>query len=281
MGPSAFPPGRVLDLTRLLPGPWAGRFLLGLGFPVLKLEPPGGDPLSSLAPEAYRFLNEGKQVEVLDLKGEAGRKRLLALARESALLLESNRPGVMERLGVGPEVLLRENPRLVYVRLRGYPDRPDPGHDLTYLAEAGLLGRFPWRAFQFADLAGALAVALTALKGLLLGGGFYEVALSEAVKELAYPEIPFLDGSVLCYGVYPAKGGEVALAALEPHLWALFCERAGLSELLGAAFSPACPENPAYQKLCAFFRDGEAEALEAWAKAEGLPLRRVKAPPGP
>lgn len=281
MGPSAFPPGRVLDLTRLLPGPWAGRFLLGLGFPVLKLEPPEGDPLSSLAPEAYRFLNEGKQVEVLDLKGEAGRKRLLALARESALLLESNRPGVMERLGVGPEVLLRENPRLVYVRLRGYPDRPDPGHDLTYLAEAGLLGRFPWRAFQFADLAGALAVALTALKGLLLGGGFYEVALSEAVKELAYPEIPFLDGSVLYYGVYPAKGGEVALVALEPHLWALFCERAGLSELLGAAFSPACPENPAYQKLCAFFRDGEAEALEAWAKAEGLPLRRVKAPPGP
>ncbi|GAA6733015.1 CoA transferase [Thermus oshimai] len=281
MGPSAFPPGRVLDLTRLLPGPLAGRFLLRLGFPVLKLEPPGGDPLASLAPEAYRFLNEGKRVEVLDLKGEAGRRRLLALVRESALLLEANRPGVMERLGVGPEVLLRENPRLVYVRLRGYPDGPDPGHDLTYLAEAGLLERFPWRAFQFADLAGALALALTALKGLLLGGGFYEVALSEAVKALAYPPIPFLDGSVLCYGVYPAQEGRVALAALEPHLWARFCERAGLPELLDAAFSPAQEGNPAYRRLCAFFGEREAEALEAWARREGLPLRRVKTPKDP
>jgi alpha-methylacyl-CoA racemase len=154
MAPSAWPPGRVLDLTRLLPGPLAGKLLLGLGFPVLKVEPPGGDPLKALAPEAYAFLNEGKEVLSLDLKAEEGRGRLLALARESALLLESNRPGVMERLGLGPEVLLAENPRLVYVRLRGYPDTPDPGHDLTYLAEAGLLGRFPWQAFQFADLAG-------------------------------------------------------------------------------------------------------------------------------
>ena len=95
MAPSAWPPGRVLDLTRLLPGPLAGRLLLGLGFPVLKVEPPGGDPLKALAPEAYAFLNEGKEVLSLDLKAEEGRGRLLALARESALLLESNRPGVM------------------------------------------------------------------------------------------------------------------------------------------------------------------------------------------
>ena len=276
MAPSAWPPGRVLDLTRLLPGPLAGKLLLGLGFPVLKVEPPGGDPLKALAPEAYAFLNEGKEVLSLDLKAEEGRGRLLALARESALLLESNRPGVMERLGLGPEVLLAENPRLVYVRLRGYPDTTDPGHDLTYLAEAGLLGRFPWEAFQFADLAGAYALALTALKGLLLGGGFYEVALSEAVKAMAYPPIPFLDGSVLCYGVYPVKEGRVALAALEAHLWARFCERAGLPELLHAAFSPAREENPAYRKLRHRFLEETAEAWEAWARAEGLPLRRVR-----
>ena len=182
----------------------------------------------------------------------------------------------MERLGLGPEALLAQNPRLVYVRLRGYPDTPDPGHDLTYLAEAGLLGRFPWKAFQFADLAGAYALALTALKGLLLGGGFYEVALSEAVKAMAYPPIPFLDGSALCYGVYPAKEGRVALAALEAHLWARFCERAGLSELLYAAFSPAREENPAYRRLRARFLEETAEAWEAWAREEGLPLRRVR-----
>lgn len=276
MAHSAWPPGKVLDLTRLLPGPLAGKLLADMGFPVLKVEPPGGDPLKALAPEAYRFLNGGKEVLTLDLKAEEGRKRLLEWVREAAILLESNRPGVMERLGLGPEVLLAANPRLVYLRLRGYPDTPDPGHDLTYLAEAGLLGRFPWRAFQFADLAGAYALALAALKGLLLGGGVYEVALSEAVKSIAYPPIPFLDGSVLCYGVYPAAEGEVALAALEPHLWARFCQKAGLPELVEAAFGPASPENPLYRTLCAFFAQRPARAWEAWAREEGLPLRAVR-----
>lgn len=276
MAHSAWPPGKVLDLTRLLPGPLAGKLLADMGFPVLKVEPPGGDPLKALAPEAYRFLNGGKEVLTLDLKAEEGQKRLLEWVREAAILLESNRPGVMERLGLGPEVLLAANPRLVYLRLRGYPDTPDPGHDLTYLAEAGLLGRFPWRAFQFADLAGAYALALAALKGLLLGGGVYEVALSEAVKSIAYPPIPFLDGSVLCYGVYRAREGEVALAALEPHLWARFCEKAGLPELVEAAFSPASPENPLYRTLCAFFAQRPAPAWEAWAREEGLPLRAVR-----
>ena len=276
MAPSAWPPGKVLDLTRLLPGPLAGKLLLEMGFPVLKVEPPGGDPLKALAPEAYRFLNEGKEVLVLDLKAEEGRARLLGLVAEAAVFLESNRPGAMERLGLGPEALLAENPRLVSVRLRGYRDAPDPGHDLTYLAEAGLLGRFPWRAFQFADLAGAYALALAALKGLLLGGGFYEVALAEAVKSIAYPPIPFLDGSVLCYGVYRAREGEVALAALEPHLWARFCQKAGLPELVEAAFGPASPENPLYGALCAFFAQRPAQAWEAWAREEGLPLRAVR-----
>ena len=79
MAPSAWPPGKVLDLTRLLPGPLAGKLLLEMGFPVLKVEPPGGDPLKALAPEAYRFLNEGKEVLVLDLKAEEGRARRLGL----------------------------------------------------------------------------------------------------------------------------------------------------------------------------------------------------------
>ena len=276
MAPSAWPPGRVLDLTRLLPGPLAGKLLADLGFPVLKVEPPGGDPLLALAPEAYRFLNGAKEVLTLDLKEAQGRGRLLALVQEAAILLESNRPGVMERLGLGPEVLLRANPRLVYARLRGYPHRADPGHDLTYLAEAGLLSRFPWRAFQFADLAGAYALALTAMKGLWLGGGVFEVALSEAVRQVAYPPLPFLDGSVLCYGVYPAREGEVALAALEPHLWARFCQRASLPHLEGAAFTPARPENPAYRALLELWAQRTAREWEAWAEAEGVPLRAVR-----
>lgn len=276
MVPCAWPPGRVLDLTRLLPGPLAGKLLADLGFPVLKVEPPRGDPLRDWALEAYRFLNGKKEILTLDLKRREDRERFLALVPEAAILLEANRPGVMERLGLGPEVLLGINPRLVYARLRGYPDAPDPGHDLTYLAEAGLLGRFPWRSFQFADLAGAYALALTALKGLLLGGGVYEVALSEAVKAMAYPPIPFLDGSVLCYGIYPTREGEVALAALEPHFWARFCEESGLRELLPSAFDPARPGLPPYERLLAFFQGRTAREWEAWAQEKGIPLRAVR-----
>lgn len=275
MAPSAWPPVRSWTSPGFCPGPWRESSSWRWAFPSSRWSPQG-DPLKALAPEAYRFLNEGKEVLVLDLKAEEGRARLLGLVAEAAVFLESNRPGAMERLGLGPETLLAENPRLVYVRLRGYRDAPDPGHDLTYLAEAGLLGRFPWRAFQFADLAGAYALALAALKGLLLGGGFYEVALAEAVKSIAYPPIPFLDGSVLCYGVYRAREGEVALAALEPHLWARFCQKAGLPELVEAAFSPASPENPLYRTLCAFFAQRPARAWEAWAREEGLPLRAVR-----
>ena len=186
MAACAWPPGRVLDLTRLLPGPLAGKLLWGMGFPVLKVEPPGGDPLKALAPEAYRFLNGEKEVLRLDLKRPEGREALLDLARKSAVLLDSNRPGVMERLGLGPEVLLGANPRLVYARLRGYRESADPGHDLTYLAEAGL------------------------------------------------------------------------------------------PELLGAAFSPASPDNPAYARLCARFLERPALLWEAWAREEGVPLRAVR-----
>jgi len=113
-------------------------------------------------------------------------------------------------------------------------------------------------------------------EGASPGWGGYEVALSEAVKAMAYPPIPFLDGSVLCYGVYPAKEGRVALAALEARLWARFCEKVGLSELLHGAFSPAREENPAYRRLRARFLEETAEAWEAWARAGGLPLRRVR-----
>lgn len=110
MAPCAWPPGKVLDLTRLLPGPLAGKLLGDLGFPVVKVEPPQGDPLRDWAPEAYRFLNGEKEVLTLDLKRGKDRERLLVLVREAAVLLESNRPGVMERMGLGPEVLLGVNP---------------------------------------------------------------------------------------------------------------------------------------------------------------------------
>jgi len=271
----------ALDLTRLLPGPLAGKILLELGFRVLRILPPQGDPLARLHPEAHAWLNAGKESETVDLKLEAGKARLKALVREAAVLLETNRPGVMERLGLGPKVLRKINPRLVYVRLAGFRDparHAAPGHDLTYLAAAGLLPRVgeAWRPVQLADVTGAMWAALATLEGLRRGGGVCEVYLTEAAQVFAYPPLPFLDGSVLCYAIYPARDGQVALAALEAHLWARFCQAAGKEAWAGAAYTPAREENPLYRQACAFFREKSAREWEAWAAEHGLPLAAVR-----
>lgn len=271
----------VLDLTRLLPGPLAARILAEQGFPVLRLVPPQGDLLGSVAPQTHAWINQKKQEEVVDLKSARGRERLMTLAREASVLLETNRPGVMERLQVGPGVLRGVNPGLVYVRIAGSPDpdyRESPGHDLTYLAADGLLGRFEavWRHLPLADVCGAFWAALAALDGLRMGGGFYEVYLEQAARLLAYPPVGFEDGSRICYGIYPAREGEIALAALEPQLWERFCLELGRREWLEAAFSTARPENPVYCGLLGLLGSRSADEWEAWARERILPLRRVR-----
>lgn len=274
----------VLDLTRLLPGPLAARILADLGFRVLRLLPPPklrGDLTETVAPEAYAWLNAAKASEIVDLKSPAGTQRLLTLARAASVLLETNLPGVMERLGVGPDVLRAANPRLAYVRLAGSRDplyREAPGHDLGYLAAAGLLGCFApaWKHFQFADTAGAFWGALAALDGLRQGGGFYEVYLEEAARAVAYPPLPFLDGSRVCYTLYACRDGEVALTALEPHLWERFCRAAERADWLAAAFTAAGEESGVYRELCALFATRTALEWEAWAREKTVPLRAVR-----
>jgi len=271
----------VLDLTRLLPGPLAARILAELGFRVRRLEPPQGDYFERFAPEAYAWLNAGKETETVDLKSAAGKARLVVLAREAEVLLDTNRPGVMERLGVGPEVLRGANARLVYVRLAGYRDsqfHEAPGHDLCYLAAAGLLERFDpaWKNVQLADCAGAFWAALAALDGLRQGGGFYEVYLGEVARAMAYPPLPAVDGSKVCYALYPSAAGEVALATLEPHLWERFCRAVGRGGWLAAGTTPASTDNPVYRALCALFATRKAVEWEAWAQEKTIPLRAVR-----
>lgn len=272
----------VLDLSRLLPGPLAGRMLAEMGYEVLKLEPPTGDLMQTMSPQTYTWLNQGKTICVLDLKSAEGVDELKVLVKDAGVLLETNRPGVMERLGVGPEVLRGINPALTYVRIAGYREpafHQAPGHDLAYLAADGLLTRFDkvWPSVQLADSSAAFWAVMAVQQGLLQGGGFFEVYLAEAARAMAYPKVPNLSGGAICYGVYLTKGGKVALTALEPHLWSRFCQAVGKPEWEDQALSPTSPDNPVYRELLALWQTRSAAEWEAWAKDQGIPLRMVQA----
>src|SRR4051812_17956906 len=133
---------RVLDLTIWRPGPYATQLLAEQGADVLKVEPPGGDPMRSM-PDLFDILGAGKRSIVLDLKDDADRERCLGLAASADVFVESYRPGVAERLGVGYEAVRGRNPSIVYASISGFGAVGSlaglPGHDVNYLAYSGAL----------------------------------------------------------------------------------------------------------------------------------------------
>ncbi len=265
--PAALQGLRVLDLTRLLPGPVAALRLAEMGADVLKIEAPGaGDPTRTMLQASsdrvagrpgvfYRMVNRGKRETRLDLKSEAGRTVLRALAREADVLIESFRPGVMERLGIGYEALSALNPKLVYCAITGYgstgPFASQAGHDLNYIAYAGVLEQLASRDgapilpnFQIADLLGgaasAVAQILAALWHVARGGNgrFVDVSMSHithANNFLAHVSLAndgaappagggLLNGGVPCYNLYRTRDGRwLAVAALELKFWETLC----------------------------------------------------------
>ena len=178
---------RVLDLSRLLPGPYCSRILADYGFEVIKVEPPGGGDWSRYAPPLdpdtgqgllFNALHRAKKSFTANLKTDEGRAILLQLAETADVLLETFRPGVMERLGLGYGILVKVNPRLVYCSLSGYgpkgPYRERAGHDLNYQGLAGLLdltgprtGTPAMPGVPLVDLSGALWTTTGILMALL------------------------------------------------------------------------------------------------------------------
>jgi alpha-methylacyl-CoA racemase len=270
---------RVLDLSRLLPGGFCSLLLADFGADVLKVEDTGmGDyvrwsvPYHEGAEESARSafflsLNRGKRSIRLNLKDEAGRAVLLELARESDVVLESFRPGVMERLGVGYERLREENPRLVYCAISGYgqtgPYTGRSGHDMNYLGLNGLLGLTGeaggppvQSAGQIADLGGGALMAafgiLAALRerersgeGQLVDVSMFDGSLSwlamVAAKYLCDGVIPGrgdneLAGRLICYRPYACRDGWVTLGALEPKFWQAWCHGVGREDLVERQF---------------------------------------------
>ncbi len=237
---------RVLDLSRLLPGPFATLCLQGLGATVLKVEDPaGGDYLRHLPPTLhldgnevgawFAALNRGKRSIALNLREPAHRERLLALCDEADVLVESFRPGVMARLGLDPEALVRRFPRLVVASLTGWGQKGPmaglPGHDVGFMALAGMYGGAPPEVarLQWGDVAaGGLVAALRIVGALYSGkGGWLDIAMLDGLVGLQQTQFAqiaagsgpdtFLTGGHPVYRFYRcADGGYVSVGAIEP-----------------------------------------------------------------
>lgn len=254
---------RVLDLTRLLPGPVATLHLADLGADVVKVEEPGaGDYARTMGAKAgetsafFRLINRNKRSLRLDLKQPDGLAAFKRLAARSEVVIEGFRPGVMDKLGLGYEVLAALNPRLVLCSISGYgqtgPYASQAGHDINYIGYAGVLDQIGNAGgppalpnFQIGDLLGG---ALTPLVGLLAAvldaratgrGRHVDVSMTDAV--LAHAVFPLagllarraapprggdlLSGGVACYAVYAtADARHMAVGALEKKFWDLLCD---------------------------------------------------------
>jgi len=311
---------RVLDLTRLLPGGFCTLLLADLGADVLKVEDTaGGDYIRWMPPyyggEAQRAdgtasayflaLNRNKRSLKLNLKHPEGRDILLRLAEDHDVLVESFRPGVMERLGVGYEALAERNPGLVYCAISGYgqssPLRERSGHDTNYLALAGLLGLTGRRggppiqsAGQIADLGGGGLMAaigiLAALRerersgaGQLVDISMTDGALSWLSMVIARffceTEVPErggleLAGGILCYFPYKTKDDRwVSLGALEPKFWHNWCDGVGRPDLKEKQFEH--PQSDAGKKVAAVFRRRTRDEWTAFASEHDCCLEPV------
>ena len=258
---------RVLDFSELLPGPFMTQSMAELGAEVLKIErPPHGDPVRRSAPSLYTAMNRDKRSHFADLKDATARDVVLALADEADVLVEAYRPGVLERLGFGWAAMQARNPRLVYLSLSGYgadgPWAQRPGHDLNYLASAGIVALAakeaapsPSFGVPIADLNGAI-YALAAVNAALFQRGHtgrgqrLDVSLAESSLHGINPRLAMfhqLEARTLVeqraiaqrrpgYGTFLCRDDAwLTIGALESHFWQALVQVLGLSDFMGDA----------------------------------------------
>jgi len=283
---------RVLDLSRMLPGPYCSMMLADLGAEVIKVEEPVvGDPTRRSPPiisgksAPFNQVNRNKKSIAIDLKNVEGRKVFLKLASTADCVLEQFRPGVVDRLGINYARIAGINSRIVYCSLTGFgqdgPHRERSGHDLNYLALSGVLGlttddsgKPVIPGVQVADLAGGMIAGFAILAALLArertGRGQYvdvsmfDVMLSmlpiPAAHHLAGATIPVggkyvLSGAYPFYNVYETGDGKfMTLGALEPKFWANFCRRVGREDLVSRQFDSGERRENLFTELQAIFK---------------------------
>jgi alpha-methylacyl-CoA racemase len=299
---------KILDLTRLLPGGFCTLLLADLGADVIKVEdtgqgdyvrwaPPyyGSEEQTSLGTRSaiYLALNRNKRSIRLDLKQEQGKQALIRLAESADVLVESFRPGVLDKLGTGYDVLRQANPALVYCPITGYgqdgPNRDRAGHDMNYLGLNGVLGLSgeaggpPIQSgAQIADLGGGGLMAavgiLAALQEARRSGQGQVVDISmtdgslawlvmEAGRYFGSGEVPkrgevMLSGGIICYRPYEAADGWVTCGALEPKFWSAFCRGVGREDLIEHQF--AQPGSAPHRQVEQIFKTKTREEWRAF-----------------
>lgn len=296
----------VLDLTRALPGAFCTWILKGLGAEIVKIEPPGtGDFMRYTPPvlpeggAGHHAFNRGKKSATLNLKHPRGRELLAALTEQADVLVEGFRPGTMDRLGLGYEIVSERNPGLVYCAISGFgadgPRAQMAGHDLNYVGLAGLLhascpnGPPHPLPVQVADIGGGgLCGALGILAGLIARektgqGTFVDVSMSDGTLSWAAWKLAevwaglghdpagsaLLDGSLACYRVYETRDGRhLTVAALEPHFFEALLDVIGRKDLSSDQYAPEPRQSELAGELARVFA---SRTLHDWVQAfEGV-----------
>jgi len=290
---AAFTGVKVLDLSRLLPGPFCSMLLADFGADVIKVEDPnGGDYIRGWPPFLGKnsgfhiVLNRNKRSLTLNLKKPEGKEIFKQLVAEADVVLEGFRPGVMDRLGLGYKELRAINPCLIYCAITGYgsegPRAQRAGHDINYLALNGVLsysgqdGQPTLPGVQVADLGGGALYAAFSITAALFArerlgkGQFIDIAMADGAltwhclrwgKYLADSIVPspgddMLNHGFACYNVYATRDGRfMSLGALEPQFWKLFCESVGRPDWNQSNyFEPGAHQQALQQQVAELFR---------------------------
>jgi crotonobetainyl-CoA:carnitine CoA-transferase CaiB-like acyl-CoA transferase len=285
---------RVLSLALNLPGPAALMRCRRMGASCVKIEPPSGDPMRHYMPAAYAELHEGVKVLQADMKSEAGSALVHRELDKTDVLLTSFRPSALAKLGLGWKELHARHPALCQVAIVGGPGAAaeDPGHDLTYLAQNGLVPGLDLPATLYADMSGSIMASEAVLRAALHLNARYsgegetprgihiEVPLSDAASYLALPRLwgltkpsAAVGGAHAGYRVYPCRDGRVAVAALEPHFAAALCALAGVA----SAERDSMFLGTTHEAVAKYFAGRDCAELERVAKEHDIPLHTMRA----
>lgn len=289
----------VADFTELLPGPFLTGAMAEMGARVVKVERPGGDRLRQSSPGTFEIINRGKESIELDLKKEPGRAEAMKIVQQADVLVESFRPGKMRQLGFGYDELAQINPQLIYLSISGYgqfgPMRDAPGHDLNYLAQAGIISLCghpagePEHTFGLpvADLASGIYGLATVNAALFQrtqtqAGQYIDLSITDCLAHWVNPrhgvynhdKIGDMEGqrrialSRPAYGVFACLDGAITIAALEDHFWQSLCRVLPLGEFSDSKFRHLS----ARRAQTAQINDALAQALAPYKRDDAVAL---------